>query len=88
MQWLRRLGQIRNLGPGNNLRRSSRGALVGWIMMAVGNFMLICLLGYNLAPDLHAKGYARIADPDTAAPMDDEEMPPAEAMKKKGKDKK
>ncbi len=57
-------------------------------MMAVGNMLLICMLGYNLTPEIHAKGYARIADPDTAAPMDDEEMPPAEAMKKKGKDKK
>lgn len=87
------LGQIRNLGAGNNLRRSSRGALVGWIMMAAGNFAMIILLGYNLTPEIHAKGYARIADPDTAAPMDDEEMNPADAMKKKeakdkGKDKK
>lgn len=62
-------------------------------MMAVGNFAMIPLLGYNLTPEIHAKGYARIADPDTAAPMDDEEMNPADAMKKKeakdkGKDKK
>ena len=56
--------------------------------MAVGNFLMICLLGYNLTPEMHAKGYARIADPDTAAPSDDAEMNPAEAMKKKGKDKK
>lgn len=52
-------------------------------MMAVGNFAMIVLLGYNLTPEIHAKGYARIADPDTAAPADEDEMNPAEAMKKK-----
>ena len=60
-------------------------------MMAVGNLLIIMMVGYNLSPQVHAKGYSRMADPDTAPVEDDIEMNPADAMakeKEKGKNKK